>query len=673
MLGAGLFCPFLASKEQCVLCHLSMRQRLRLFWVWIWGLWMNEEGLTTTKKGSVFLRLLGFVLRYRLRVLAGSFLALFVSLSNILSLGGLLPILEIIGTQQTKNVFKIKLEEKKALTNQTERRERSLWERLELRIALGKQRLNSFLSSYTPKEAIFILCAFICCIHFLKTLSLSACTYFIGTAGLGSVRDIRMKLYRKLQSLGMEFFNQEKTGAIMSRAINDGELVGRLLSVHFTEILIDIFYIATHLIFLLWISWKMSFFALFLAPILLIPINMIGKRVRRVSTSQQKRFGYLLGHLQEFMSGIRVIRAFAREKTEYQRFSIINQNLCQNTFLKHYYHYLSPTITELIAMSTVLFFFVWGAYEVSRGEISHGLFFIFFLVLTFVLQPIKRISLIIGNLNTATSAAQRIFELIDKKIELQEKENPKELESFQEAIQYKNVSFLYPGTSTKALANISFQIKQGEDVALVGSSGSGKSTLIDLLLRLYDIQEGSISIDKINIRDLSLRSLRSSIGVVSQDVFLFNASISENIAYGQTHIPLERIKEAAREAQAHDFIEKIPGTYEALIGERGIMLSGGQRQRIAIARTLLLDPAILILDEATSSLDNESEHYIQQALEKLCVGRTVLKIAHRLSTIYKSQRILVLDKGRIVEEGNHEELLKKRGKYYKLYTGQVKH
>ena len=621
-------------------------------------------------KVGVFLRLLRYLLHYRLRLLAGSFLALFVSLSNLLSLGGLLPILEIVGSQQTTNVFKIKAEEKESLEKYGEKKEIPLWERLQLRIVMVKQKLNAFLRHYAPREAIFILCIFVCCVHSLKLLCLSGCTYFLGTVGLGSVRDLRMKFYRKLHSLDMEFFHREKTGAIMSRAVNDGELIGRLLSVQFTEMLIDIFYLTTHLIFLLWISWEMSLMIFLIAPILLIPISRIARRVRRISGGQQRRLGDMVARLQEYIAGIRVIRAFSREKTEYQRFSITNQNLYKNTFLGHYYHRLSPVVTEFIAATLVLLFFVWGAHEVSKGEISHGLFFIFFLVMTFVMRPIKRISLTINTLNIATSAAERIFEVLDKKVELKEKENPKELKGFKDSIEYQNVNFSYPGTDTKVLKDISFQIRRGEDVAFVGSSGAGKSTLVDLLLRLYDIQSGKIRIDQRDIRDLSLASLRSSIGLVSQDVFLFNATVSENIAYGRENIPLEQIEQAARDAQAHEFIQKIPSGYDALIGERGVMLSGGQRQRIAIARTLLLDPAILILDEATSSLDNESERYIQETLERLCMGRTVLKIAHRLSTVYKSQRIFVLDKGCIIEEGKHQELLEKRGLYFKLYTSQ---
>ena len=623
------------------------------------------------KNSSVLLRLLRYLLHYRLRLFVGFFLALFVSISNLLSLGALIPILEIISSQQSTNVFKIKASEEEVLRKHLGKKEIPSWQNLQAHIIAMKHKANAKLSHYSPKKAIFILCMLVCCVHTLKLLCLTASIYFLGTVGLASVRDIRMEFYAKLQRLGMHFFNREKTGTIMSRVVNDGDLIGRLLSVQFTEVLVDIFYIITHMTFLLWISWEMSLFALILVPILLIPIDRIARRVRRISMSQQKRLADLVGHLQEYIAGVRVIRAFAREKTEYRRFSITNQNLYKNTFMGHYYHQISPVLTEFIATTVVLAFFVWGAYEVSQGELSSALFFIFFLVLTFVLRPIKRISMTANTLNTVMSAAVRIFEVLDKKIEIKEKKNAKNIAKFQDCIEYQNVSFAYPDTDLNVLRNISFQIKQGEDVAFVGSSGAGKSTLVDLLLRLYDVQEGLIRIDKTDIRDLSLSSLRSTIGVVSQDVFLFNASVSENIAYGRKDIPLERIEQTAREAQAHDFIKALPGGYEALIGERGVMLSGGQRQRIAIARTLLLDPAILILDEATSSLDNESEHQIQQALEKLCLGRTVLKIAHRLSTVHKSQRILVLDQGCIVEEGSHQELLDRKGNYYKLYTSQV--
>ena len=505
----------------------------------------------------------------------------------------------------------------------------------------------------------------------MKILCLLASVYFLGIIGLASVRDIRIELHKKIHSLSIHYFHKERTGTFMSRAINDGEIIGKLLSVQFNEVLVDIFYVITHIGFLFWISWKMTLVLLLLVPILAIPIDKLAIRIRKAATRQQKSLAELIGQLYETISGIRAIRAFAMEDAEYRRFRMTNQRLTRSKFLGHYLHQVGPIFTDFIAVSIILSIFVWGAYEISQDKLSLGLFFIYFFALFFVMRPIKRLSIAINLLSASTSAAARIFEVLDEKEDVKEKENPLPLYTFSQSIRYENVSYKYPNGKTLALDNINLEIKVGENIALVGSSGAGKSTLLDLLPRLYDVQSGSIKIDNKDIRDINLSHLRNIIGVMSQDITLFNTNIAENIAYGNSQVSLKEIQKVAQQVNAHEFIEKLDKKYDTIIGERGVMLSGGQKQRIAMARVLLIDPPIIILDEATSNLDNQNEHLVQESLEKICSNRTVLTIAHRLSSILRAQKIYVLEKGRIVEEGSHKELLAKKKTYYNLYKNQI--
>ena len=506
----------------------------------------------------------------------------------------------------------------------------------------------------------------------MRILALIATIYFLGTVGLYATRQIRLEMYKKMQSLGMHFFNREKTGTLMSRVINDGEVVGRLLSVQFAEALVDLFYILSHLTFLFWLSWETTIFVFILAPILLVPVNSFARRIQKAATGQQERLADLLGSIQEMISGIRVIRAFGMEKTEYRKFRMVSQRLYRNTFLGHYFHQVGPVLTETIVSVSILAFFSWGAYQISEGGMSQGHFFAFFFVIIFILRPIKKVSISINLASAACSAAARMFVILDEKVEINELKpsKTKSIDEFRQAICYEDVSFCYPNSHHYALKNISFRLNRGESLSVVGPSGAGKSTLIDLLARMYDPSSGCISIDGKPLERLRLHELRSAIGLVSQDVFLFHASVRENIAYGCQEDPIEKVVEAAKNANADEFIKSLPNGYDTLVGERGAILSGGQCQRIAIARTLLRDPPILILDEATSSLDNENEYLIQQALQRLCQGRTVLTIAHRLTTTRNAQNILVLDQGRIVEQGSHQNLLDKKGIYHQLYEKQ---
>lgn len=672
---------------------------------------------TSPKSRAVLGRLLRYVLHYPYRVGGGILLATIVSLSNLLSLTSFVPIFNTMGKETNPEIFDLSINDYMRATCYHKRTGIHLEPNYRLEIDAYIQKLNleaartSFCEDYdlppvqhgtelcacygtdtstrfrtkltafkfstnsqvkdkSPGQAILYICSILLPVYLLKMIGLIGAVYCMGTAGLSAVRDLRKELYDQLNRLGLDFFGKEKTGEIMSRISNDAEIVGRTLSVEFNESLVNIFYIITHLPVLIIINWQLFLITLIIGPLVIGPVSNFAVKIRKAFTNQQQRLAELSGHIQEIMSGIRVIRAFGMENFELKRFQGINERLYQNTFKGHYYHQVGPAITDLMAGMVVIGFLAYGSYAMTEGEMNKGTFMTFFFVLLFVMRPIKQISVMTNLLSAATAAGARIFEILDLKTEVVEKRNAKDFNDLQNAICYKNVSYRYADTNADALSNININIPRGATVALVGASGAGKSTMMDLLPRFYDVSTGSITLDGTDIRDIKLKDLRTAIGIVGQDVFLFNASIRENIAYGRADIADSEIQTAARNANAHEFIQNLPEKYDTAIGERGVMLSGGQRQRIAIARALLLDPPILILDEATSNLDNESEKLVQEALDRLLTGRTVFVIAHRLSTIYRSDTILVLDRARIVEKGTHQELLEVGGVYKKLYDMQ---
>lgn len=637
-------------------------------------------------KWKILGRLFRYIFRYRFRIFAGIVLSFLVSIANLASLSAFVPIFNAMGQEGSIGLFKL---------GQVEAQQYELWlddapqpvhEKIRGYATHAKVWMNAELSSKTSGEAIIWLCLAIIPVYFLKILCVTGTIYFVGTAGLFAVRDLRDELYGKLNHIGIDYFQKERTGMVMSRIINDVDVVGRSLSVEFNEALVNIFYIITHVALLAIISWKMLLIALIVVPVIISPVSKFATRVRRAYTGQQERLAELGGHVQEVIGGIRVIRAFSMEGFERNRFKVVNERLYEHTYRGHYFHQVGPALTEFTGTVMVVMFLVWGAWQITGfaatgpyseyltffydRQLDRGRFFTFFVTLIFVMQPIRSISVMVNLLSATQAAAMRIFEMLDKPEGVVNPENPAPYREFSDKIEYTNVDFTYPETERPALTGVNFTVRRGQTVSFVGSSGAGKSTLMDLLPRLYDVSAGSISIDGRDIRELDLKDLRTQIGVVSQETFLFNATIRENIAYGRPDAPLDRVIEVCQAANADEFIQGLPEGYDTPIGERGVMLSGGQRQRIAIARALLIDPPILIFDEATSNLDNESEYLVQQAVERLLAGRTVFMIAHRLSTVYRSDEILVLDHGRIAERGTHQELLDHGQIYRKLYEMQ---
>lgn len=519
-----------------------------------------------------------------------------------------------------------------------------------------------------PRRTRSSFCFIVFPVYLLKLIFLAAAVYCINSAGYLAIRDLRSELYAKAQTLPINHFVQEKTGILMSRIINDVEVLGKLISSDLKDAITDFFYIVTHLLLLLYLSWKMFLAVFIVVPIVMGPVSAFADKIRRATRNQQERLSLLNGHLQEVISGIRVIRAFSMEKTEAKRFWEFNQDLSDKTFKGHFYHQVGPSLTELFSSIVAVIFLSFGAYLMEDGTFSRGMFMAFFLTLIFLMRPFKQMSMLSNSIQSAISAGDRVFELLDQETDIRNPANPKFLKKMEKGLSFNNVTYMYPGAKNPAIQEINLEIAKGETIALVGASGAGKSTLVDLVPRLIDPQEGKVLIDGIDLRDLDLSNLRKRIGIVSQQVFLFNGSIRENICYGNQNVTEEQLRTACEQAFAMEFILSFEEGLDTIVGERGVMLSGGQRQRIAIARALLLNPEILILDEATSALDTESERLVQEALESLYKNRTVIIIAHRLSTVQIANRIFTMEDGKIVESGTHTELLQLDGKYKNFTT-----
>ncbi len=493
-------------------------------------------------------------------------------------------------------------------------------------------------------------------------------TFLMEYVGLRIVTDLRNALNTHLQSLSLAFFHRTPTGTILSRVTNDTTMVREALTQSSASILCD----ATTLLALIIVAflkdWFLASLAFIVFPVTIFPLTQLYKKMRSSSKRGQSSLGRLTALLQETIQGNRVVKAFGMEAYERERFAQENQRLFQHSLKAGRLRSFVPPMVELVAAFGVAAVVWYGGSSVVSGERTQGAFVAFLTAMLLLYEPFKHLTRTNAALQNGLAAAERLFEVLDQRSEVEERPQAQTLTGIRQKIRFTDVSFRYQ--QEWVLRNIDLEIRAGEVVALVGPSGGGKSTLADLIPRFYDVTTGQIAIDGIDVRDLTLRSLRAQIAVVTQFTFLFNDTVRNNIAYGAPSRPLEEVIAAARAAHAHEFIRALPQGYDTEVGELGVRLSGGQRQRLAIARALLKNAPILILDEATSSLDNESERFVQAAIEELMVGRTVLVIAHRLSTIQQADRILVMVDGQIVEEGCHDELLAHNAQYRKLYDLQ---
>ncbi|MGE0826604.1 MAG: ABC transporter ATP-binding protein [Candidatus Binatia bacterium] len=492
--------------------------------------------------------------------------------------------------------------------------------------------------------------------------------YLIEYVGQRIVADLRNTLNRHLQSLSLSYFHRNPTGTILSRVTNDTTLVREALTQATASIMKD----ATSLLALIVVAfvkdWFLALIAFIVFPITVLPLTLMYKQVRRSSRRGQGSLGSLTALLQEAIQGNRVVKAFGAEAYEYQRFAQENDRFYRHSMRAGRVRAFVPPMVELVAAAGIAAVVGYGGHSVITGDRTQGEFIAFLTALLLLYEPFKHLTRTSAAIQNGLAAAERLFEVLDIRSAVEERPGAQTLTGVRHGIRFEQVHFRY--RDTWVLRGIDLEIRTGEVIALVGPSGGGKSTLADLIPRYYDVQRGHIRIDGIDIRDVTLASLRAQIAVVSQSTFLFNDTVRNNIAYSMPDLPLEEVIAAAQAAYAHDFIMALPQGYDTVIGELGATLSGGQRQRLAIARALLKNAPVLILDEATSSLDNESERLVQAAIERLVVGRTVLVIAHRLSTVHRADRIAVLIDGQIVEQGKHEHLVVRNSQYRKLYELQ---
>ena len=485
-------------------------------------------------------------------------------------------------------------------------------------------------------------------------------------------KNITDDLYVKIQSLDMEYFSRTKIGELMIKVLNDPSNVNYLIIESFNMVS-EVFRAVVCLIIAFYKDWKLTLGVLVIAPILMVTVKRYSKKLKKSGRARQEATGILNSKLQETLSGIRVIKAFAMEKEEIKDFKKKSMELKRVALKSARYTSKSSAISEAINYIMVAMLLMFGGFRVLRGNhFTTGDFITIVGAISSMYTPVKRAMSRYNEISMNIPSIGRIFEILDVVPEIADAPDCVKFEEFRSDITFENVDFRYKDNDEKILKNINLVAKKGETVALVGNSGGGKSTLVNLIPRFFDVDAGMITIDGINVKDYKIKSLRKKIGIVPQETFLFGGTVLENIKYGNQKASVEEVIEAAKKANAHEFIEKLEQGYETEIGERGVKLSGGQKQRISIARAILENPQILILDEATSALDNESEQLVQDALEKLMKGKTTFVIAHRLSTIINSDKIVVIQQGEIKEVGSHEELLDKDGIYKSLYNKSFK-
>ena len=532
---------------------------------------------------------------------------------------------------------------------------------------------NSLLLKDTAISTVSSVCVALIVVFSAKNISLYIKNVTLSIVQYRLIRDLRNKLYSHFHYLSLSYFNKNKSGELTAVLVNDIDNMRNSLSIMFQKLFVEPINIIILMSLLFIVSTKLALIALLIIPVSGIIIFGISHSIRRRSARSQAQLAGMTSMIAETIGSMRIVKAFATKGFEINRFAKETQKYYKLMLRRDRLRFVSSPVSETFG-ATIAALLLWvGARDVLVIEsISSEDFLRFILLLFSLFQPLKNLTNVVNELQNGLASADRVFTIMDIKSDIQDVDNAAEVNDLKNSLSFDNVSFSYGDEKDKVLSNINFQINKGEILALVGPSGAGKSTLVDLIPRFYDTLGGSIKIDGKDIKELKINSLRSLMGIVTQETFLFDDSVRANIAYGLENISDDKIKDAAIAANAHEFIKELPDGYNTIIGERGVSLSGGQKQRIAIARAIVKNPPILILDEATSSLDSESEKHVQSAIENLMSERTVFVIAHRLSTVHNANKILVLENGKIVQEGKHDELVNIDGLYKQLHKMQFR-
>jgi ATP-binding cassette, subfamily B, bacterial MsbA len=533
---------------------------------------------------------------------------------------------------------------------------------------------HEFIFAGDTSDIILRICILIVLTFLGKSIFGYLQAYYLAYVQQGIIKSFRDKAYMHLHKLPMSYFKNERTGDLISRITNDVQVIQNSFSAVFKSVFREPITILVFTVIAISISWRLFLVSLVVLPISIAIIGFIGVKLREQTRKLQRQIGNITSVLQETIIGVKIVKAFGMENYENQKFMGITKKYFKIALKKARIQNISSPSTEFIAVIVGVFIIYYGGLLVLVEKTMKASEFLGFLFAIFqMIPPMKVMATVNNKIQESIAAGDRVFELLDTEPKIKNIDNPKSIENFENEIKFENVGFSYDDSDESVLDNVSLTVKKGEIIALVGSSGAGKTTFVDLIPRFYDPTTGFISIDGKDIKNYDMVDLRALMGIVTQETVLFNESISKNIAYGLDNYPMEKIIEVAKIANAHNFILELPNGYDTVIGEQGVKLSGGQRQRLSISRALLKNPPIMIFDEATSALDNESEMLVQEAIERLMKERTTFVIAHRLSTIRNADRILVLERGKIVQQGKHEDLLNDQdGIYSKLYELQFR-
>lgn len=629
---------------------------------------MNELNFNRRK---IYFRILSYLKPYWRHLIGVLITSVFFTIFSGLSIYLTIPLLETL--------FQTELRQEQNLSPTAE-----LSQKLETQAKSGgflsglkrelSENLYSFIDRPSKRESLLRICGLIILTFFLKGLFGYVQSYLMAYIEQGFIRDLRNETYSHLNKLSLKYFTNERIGNLISRITNDITMINTGISASFVTLTKDPLLVIVFLLLALSISWQLTVLSLVVMPFSLAIISWLGVKLYKQSYTLQSKMADLTSFLQEKIYGTKIVKAFNMESKENENFFALTNHFFKIILRITRIRNIAPPVTEFFSILAGVLIIWYGGIQVLESHTLKASEFLGFLFIIFqIMPPIKELSNVANRIQESTAAASRVFEIIDEPITIKNKPNAIPFTSFNDKIVFDKVSFHYDINHKYILKDISFEVKRGEIAALVGPSGAGKTTLVDLIPRFYDVTEGAIFIDGIDIRDYDLRSLRNHIGIVTQDPILFNDTVRNNISYGMEDAAFEEIVEAAKAANAHDFILELPQGYDTIIGERGLKLSGGQRQRISIARALLKNPPIMILDEATSSLDSESEILVQGAIENLMKDRTTFVIAHRLSTVRNAHKVIVIDEGKIVQMGTHAELIQDtEGLYYRLYTIQFR-